>query len=185
MMAASGMFTVARRRVMTRPAVLLFLTLFTLPSHAQPPGGAKTIEGYWQDTARRILFSRNAPPGYVYGQWTALDQAQTYPSAKHVRRSASGFELADLLYDEQEAIKISRASDRSIDFTRTNRSSTCTVEHRCDVDGDQMLCRLRTMCPEKDIQALLWEGEERYARRASCERTQSKPEAQGIPSVCR
>src|SRR5258708_4903279 len=37
--------------------------------------GAQSIEGYWQDTERRILFSRDAPAGYVYGRWTALDQA--------------------------------------------------------------------------------------------------------------
>jgi len=31
------------------------------------PDGRKTIEGYWQDTARRILFARGASPGYAYG----------------------------------------------------------------------------------------------------------------------
>ena len=38
---------------------------------------AQSLEGYWQDTARRILFDRTAPPGYVYGQWNPLDQDQT------------------------------------------------------------------------------------------------------------
>lgn len=57
------------------------------------PGGGRSIEGYWQDTARRILFSRDAPPDYVYGAWSPLDQGQTYPSAKEIRRSGSTYEL--------------------------------------------------------------------------------------------
>jgi hypothetical protein len=158
--------------------VLGFLT--TLMAFAQPPEG-KTIEGFWQDTARRILLSRNAPPGYKYGQWVALDQQQTYPSAKHIRRSGSGFDLVDLLYDDQEAVKVLKASDSTIEFTRTNRWSGCSVHHQCGLDQDELLCSLRTSCAD----GLVWQGEERYARRASCERTQSRPEAQGIPSVCR
>jgi len=76
--------------------------------------GAQSIEGYWQDTERRILFSRDAPAGYVYGRWTALDQAQTYPSAKQFRRSGSGFEVLDLLYDDEEVVKVGRSSDQGI-----------------------------------------------------------------------
>ena len=169
---------------MTKPAAILLACLFGSSVHAQSPAG-KTIEGYWQDTARRILFSRDAPPGYEYGQWTALDQKQTYPSAKRISRAGAGFDLVDLLYDEQEAIKVLKASDSAIEFTRTNRWSGCSVLHRCDVDGDQLLCALRTTCPEKNVERLVWQGEERYERRVSCERTQSRPEAQGIPSVCR
>ena len=65
---------------------------------------AQTIEGYWQDTERRILFSTDAPPGYVYGRWTALDQAQTYPTAKQFRKSAGGYDVVDLLYDDEEVV---------------------------------------------------------------------------------
>jgi hypothetical protein len=149
-------------------------------AHAQSTTG-KTIEGYWQDTARRILFSRDAPAGYKYGQWTALDQGQTYPSAKQIRRSGAGFEVVDLLYDDEEAVKVLNASDSSIEFTRTNRRSGCSVHHQCSLEQDQVLCKLRSSCAD----GLLWQGEERYERRVSCERTQSRREAQGIPNVCR
>lgn len=165
---------------MTKPAAILFGCAFSFSLNAQSTGG-KTIEGYWQDTARRILFSRDAPPGYKYGQWTALDQQQTYPSAKHISRTGSGFNLVDLLYDDQEAVKILKASDSSIEFTRTNRWSGCSVHHQCGLDQGELLCSLRTSCAD----GLVWQGEERYQRRASCERLQSRPEAQGIPSVCR
>ena len=62
---------------------LLVLALFALSTaaHAQSPREGKnpidkaqdradkahSIEGYWQDAARRILFARSAPPAYVYG----------------------------------------------------------------------------------------------------------------------
>jgi hypothetical protein len=166
---------------MTRSAALVLACLFAFSTHAQPPASQKTIEGYWQDTERRILFSSNAPPGYKYGQWTVLDQEQTYPSAKHISRSDAGFDLVDLLYDEQEAVKVLRASDSDIEFTRTSRWSGCSVHHQCGLDRDQLLCSLKTSCADR----IVWQGEERYERRASCERTQSRPEAQGIPSVCR
>jgi hypothetical protein len=143
--------------------------------------GAQTIEGYWQDTERRILFSPDAPSGYVYGQWTALDQQQTYPSAKQIRRLGGGFELVDLLYDDEEAVKIVSASDRRIDFVRTNKLSSCAARHECRLESaDQLFCALETRCAEK----LVWRGEERYARRASCERD-GKRQAQGIPHRCR
>lgn len=169
---------------MTKPLAVLLACLLGFSVHAQPPVG-KTIEGYWQDTARRILFSSSAPPGYKYGQWTALDQGQTYPAAKHIRRAAPGFDLVDLLYDDQEVVKVLKASDSDIEFTRTNRWSGCSVHHRCGVDDDQLLCSLRTTCLEENMERVVWQGEERYARRASCERRQSRPEAQGIPVVCR
>jgi len=165
---------------MIKLAAALLATALAGPAPAQSTAG-KTIEGYWQDTARRILFSSSAPPGYEYGQWTVLDPAQTYPSAKQIRRSGNGFDLVELLYDDQEAIKVLAASDSGIEFMRTSRWSGCSVLHQCGLDQDQLLCRLRTSCG----QTLVWQGEERYARRASCQRTQSRPEAQGIPSVCR
>ena len=169
---------------MMKLAAALFVSALACAAHAQPAAG-KTIEGYWQDTARRILFSSSAPSDYKYGQWTPLDQQQTYPSAKQIRRSGSGFEVVDLLYDDQEAIKVLKASDSGIEFTRTNRWSGYSVHHRCGVDGDQMLCSLRATRPDKNMASVVWEGEERYERRASCARTQARPEAQGIPSVCR
>ena len=107
---------------MIKLATVLLATVLGGSAHAQSAAG-KTIEGYWQDTARRILFSSNAPPGYEYGQWTALDQGQTYPSAKQIRRSGKGFELVELLYDDQEAVKVLEASDAGIEFTRTSRWS--------------------------------------------------------------
>src|SRR2546423_14277954 len=61
---------------------------------------AQTLEGYWQDTARRILFARDAPPSYVYGAWTMIDQDQTYPAAKEIRRSAQGLAVVDLNFDD-------------------------------------------------------------------------------------
>ena len=144
-----------------------------------------TIEGDWQDTARRILFSPEAPAGYVYGQWTALDPQQTYPSAKRIRKSGGGFELVDLLYDDEEVIKVVRAGDERIDFIRTNRLSSCAARHECRLDGpNQLLCALETRCPQAGAEQLVWRGEERYARRASCERD-GKRQAQGIPVRCR
>jgi len=165
---------------MIKLAAALLATALAGPAPAQSTAG-KTIEGYWQDTARRILFSSSAPPGYEYGQWTVLDPAQTYPSAKQIRRSGNGFDLVELLYDEQEAIRVLKASDRSIEFTRTNRWSGCSVHHQCGLESEQLLCSLKTSCGDR----LVWQGEERYDRRASCQQTQSRPEAQGIPSICR
>ena len=139
------------------------------------------IEGYWQDTERRILFSPDAPPGYVFGRWTKLDQQQTYPSAKQIRRSGKSFELVDLMYDDEESIKVVLASEQAIEFTRTNRLSGCSARHQCGLEkGDQLLCTLETVCSDR----VVWRGEERYARRTSCERD-GKRQAQGIPVRCR
>jgi hypothetical protein len=147
--------------------------------------GAQTIEGYWQDTARRILFSPEAPPGYTFGRWTELDEQQTYPSAKQIRRTGSGFELVDLLYDDEEVVKVVRAGEDRIDFIRTNQLSSCSAHHACRLEGrDQLLCSLETRCPKAGMEELVWRGEERYARRASCERD-GKRQAQGIPHRCR
>jgi hypothetical protein len=163
---------------MTKFVAILLGCLLGFSAHAQPTAG-KTIEGDWQDTARRILFSASAPPDYKYRQ-------QTYPSAKQIRRSASGFEVVDLLYDDQDAIKVLKASDSAIEFTRTSRWSGCSAYHRCGLDGErQLLCAIETKCPQAGGERVVWKGEERYERRASCERTQARPEAQGIPSICR
>jgi hypothetical protein len=170
---------------MNKLAPALLASALCGSAYAQSTPG-KTIEGYWQDTARRILFSSSAPADYQYGQWTPLDQRQTYPSAKQIRRSQTGFDVVDLLYDDQEAIKVVGASDRSIEFVRATRWSGCSAYHRCGLEGEQqLLCSIETKCPQAGGERLVWQGEERYERRASCERTQSRAEAQGIPSVCR
>jgi hypothetical protein len=144
---------------MTKRAAILPAGFLGFSAHAQPTAG-KTIEGYWQDTARRILFSRDAPPSYVYGKWGTLDQQQTYPSAKRIRRSGAGFEVDDLLYDDEERVQVLSASEDSIE----------SVHHRCGLKKEELLCAWRTTCPK---QGLVWEGEQRYARRAACERTAS------------
>ncbi|HUQ73719.1 MAG TPA: hypothetical protein VM183_03260, partial [Burkholderiales bacterium] len=142
---------------------------------------AQSIEGYWQDTERRILFSSDAPPGYVYGRWTALDQQQTYPSAKYIGDA----KVVDLLYDTEEVINVGRTDQRMIEFTRTNTWSRCEARHKCALEGpNQMLCALETSCPVAGAEQVVWRGEERYARRESCERV-DKRQAQGIPQRCR
>jgi hypothetical protein len=143
--------------------------------------GAQTIEGYWQDTERRILYTPDAPPGYKYGQWTALDQQQTYPSAKQIRRGGGAYELVELLYDDEEVVKVLRASDDRIDFVRTNKLSSCAASHECRLEtAERLFCSLETRCAEQ----VVWRGEERYERRASCERD-GKRQLQGIPVRCR
>jgi hypothetical protein len=169
---------------MGKAAVVLVACFLAAPAWGQSPD-RKTIEGYWQDTARRILFSVDAPPGYVYGQWHLLDQQQTYPTAKRISRSATGFDLVDLLYDDDEVIKVLKSSSSEIEFTRTTRWSGCAVHHRCGLEQDQLLCSLRTTCPQQGAgERLVWAGEERYARRASCVQTEIR-RAQGIPVACR
>ena len=159
--------------------VLLLACLAAGMAAAQTP--RDTIEGYWQDIERRILYSPEAPASYVFGRWTVLDQNQTYPAAKEIRRSGGGYELDDLLYDDEEQIKVVRAGDSGIDFTRTNRLSACVTRHACTLEGaNQLLCALESHCADK----IVWRGEERYERRASCERD-GKRQAQGIPVRCR
>jgi hypothetical protein len=166
-----------------RALPLLFLA--ALGGLAAAESSAPTIEGYWQDTERRILFSRDAPPGYVYGRWTALDQEQTYPSAKHIRRAGPAFELTDLLYDDEERIRVERSDEKTIEFVRSNTWSGCTARHSCELQGtDALFCALETRCPKGEAQELVWRGEERYTRRVSCVRV-DKRQAQGIPVRCR
>ena len=152
--------------------------LTTVSAFAQPADGG-TIEGFWQDAARRILFSRNAPPGYSYGRWTALDLQQTYPSAKRIQRSGPTFELTDLLYDQEEIIQVLKATEESIEFTRTSTWSGCSMRHKCSLQSRELFCALENVC--RDV--LEWRGEERYVRRASCERDGAR-QAQGIPVRC-
>src|ERR1700746_1525542 len=78
---------------------------------------ATPLEGYWQDHARRILYSRLAPPSYVYGTWTMLDQGQTYPAAKHVRRDRAALEVVDLNFDDADYIvRTIAASEQRVEF---------------------------------------------------------------------
>jgi hypothetical protein len=176
---------------MKKIEVLFALLFFATPVMAQSsakPGGAqtgKTIEGFWQDTARRILFSRDAPPAYAYGTWNALDQKQTYPAAKHIRRSGRGFELIDLLYDDENPIKVVSAKEDGIEFVRSTKSPACGMRHQCRLAGDELFCSLENICREGGRDDVLdWRGEERYARRALCERD-GKRQAQGIPVWCK
>jgi hypothetical protein len=111
--------------------------------------------------------SPDAPPGYVFGRWTALDQQQTYPSAKQIRRAGDGYDLVDLLYGDEESIKLLGASDRRVAFLRSNRLSQCSTRHDCTLDApDRLSCALETHCGDQ----VTWRG---------------KRQAQGIPVRCR
>jgi hypothetical protein len=159
---------------MRRLAVVILVSAMPVAARAQ------TIEGFWQDSARRILFDRTAPPYYAYGRWNSLDPQQTYPTAKQIRKSDQGFELIDLLYDEEEVIKVVRADANSIEFVRTSTFTGCAMHHSCVQQVDEMQCSLENSC--RDV--VDWRGEERYVRRANCERD-GRRQAQGIPVKCR
>lgn len=148
------------------------------------PGEGKGIEGYWQDTARRILFAREAPPDYAYGTWSPLDQDQTYPAAKEIRRSGSTYELVDLLYDDEHVIKVIDAGKDGIRFVRYTESLACGMHHNCRLEGDELFCSLANYCRRDGLSVLEWRGEERYARRTLCERD-GRRQLLGIPVVCR
>lgn len=143
-----------------------------------------TMEGFWQDSARRILFARDAPASYVYGRWSALDLEQTYPSAKRIRRTATGFELVDLLYGDEYAIRVLKAGETGIEFTRSSKFPPCAMHHACRLEGNELLCSLENICRVDGRDVLDWRGEERYVRRTSCE-SGPRREAQGIPTRCR
>ena len=157
------------------------------PEPGKPGGGVqagKTIEGFWQDSARRILFSRDAPPAYIYGTWNTLDPQQTYPAAKQIRRSGRSFELIDLLFDDEYTVKVVSAREDGIEFVRSTQSPACGMRHQCRLDGDELFCSLENICREGGRDVLDWRGEERYVRRALCERD-GKRQAQGIPVICK
>jgi len=177
---------------------LLLLALLALSTHAQSPreagnpvGGAQdqrsgstTIEGFWQDTARRVLFMRDASPSSVYGKWNSLDPQQTYPLAKQIRRSGATYELVDLNYDDEYVIRILNAKADGIEFVRSSTWSGCGMRHTCQLNAAELFCSLENICPENGRDVLDWRGEERYARRDNCERV-GRREAQGIPVRCR
>ena len=155
-----------------------------LAQHTATPAG-NTLEGFWQDTARRILYSREAPADYVYGRWNLIDQSQTYPAAKQIRRVAGAWEVVDLNFDDADySVKTLAATERSLEFVRTVKWSGCTMHHQCKLDGNEMVCALENVCPDGAQRIVDWRGEERYARRASCERL-GRVQLQGIPVSCR
>src|SRR5215510_12260341 len=149
---------------MIRLPLLCLLAVFSAAVAAQ------SLEGFWQDTQRRILFDRNAPASYPYGQWTRLDQDQTYPAAKHIRRSGGKLEVIDLNFDEANyQVDTYKVSEDSVAFVRRVKWSGCAMHHRCRLEGDGMVCALVNVCPQEGKNVVDWRGEERYARRASCE----------------
>jgi len=170
---------------------LLLLTPATLSASAQSQvareadsgNAVPTIEGYWQDVARRVLFMRGAPASSVYGKWVSLDQEQTYPSAKQIRKSGTAYELVDLLYDKNYAIKVMSANEHRIEFVRSPNGGACEMRHTCRLEGAELSCSVEHICREAGREVLDWRGEERYVRRAHCERV-GRTEAQGIPVRC-
>lgn len=158
----------------------IFLIALLVSGGAQ----AQTIEGYWQDTARRILFARDAPPSFAYGAWTMIDQDQTYPAAKEIRRSSEGLAVVDLNFDDGNyEVKTLSAADDEVAFVRMVKWSGCAMHHRCRLEGEAMVCSLVDVCPQEGKNVVDWRGEERYARRTYCER-QGRVQAQGIPVAC-
>jgi len=178
--------------------LMLALFAFSNAAHAQSPRdgtnpvdkapdrGAKalTIEGFWQDKARRILFARNAPPAYAYGVWTTLNPQDMYALAKQIRWTGGGFELIEFQFEEEDyPIRVLNASEDSIEFVRTPRWSTCGMHHKCRLNGEELFCSLENLCREAGREVLDWRGEERYERRVHCERI-ARRQGQGIPLRC-
>jgi hypothetical protein len=164
---------------------VFLLFLFGLSNAAAQAEKSPTIEGFWQDVAGRTTFMRNVPPASTYGAWNERELDATYPQAKHIRRSGEVFELLDLNYDEKEySVKVLNADEKRISFVREVRWSSCRVQHDCSLNGNEMLCAMETTCPEAGKQVVDWRGDERYIRRAACERD-GRAQAQGIPVKCR
>lgn len=179
------------RHLLLNILVLLTLTACVQITRDDRAGGSEdgvarssTIEGYWQDAERRVLFARGAPPSSVYGKWISLDPQQTYPLAKQIRRTASNYELIDLNYDSNYAIKILNATDRGIEFVRSPTWTACGMHHACRLEGAGLICSIENRRREAGAEVVDWRGEERYVRRAHCERV-GRTEAQGIPVRCR
>ncbi len=172
--------------------MLAFLT-FSTAAHAQAPGAgrdadgarsAQSIEGYWQDKARRILFARNAPPAYAYGAWTTLDPQDMYALAKQIRKIAGGFELLEFQFEAEDyPVRVTGAAEDRIEFVRSPRWSTCSMHHKCRLNGEELICSLENLCREGGRDVLDWRGEEVYARRVHCERLGGR-QGQVIPLRC-
>jgi hypothetical protein len=165
-------------------AILIALLAFPT-AQAQTTSGSQTIEGYWQDIAGRTTFKRNVSPGSTYGAWNVRELDATYPQAKKISRAGTTFDLADLNYDEKEySVKVVRADAGGISFVRKANWSSCRMQHDCRLAGAEMLCSIETLCQEDGKDVVDWRGEERYIRRAACERD-GRAQLQGIPVKCR
>jgi hypothetical protein len=167
---------------MKKLCALGFLLLFVSNLQGQT---SQTIDGFWQDIAGRTTFKRNASPNSVYGGWNDRDLDATYPHAKLIGKSGSGFDLTDLNYDEKEySVRVMQSDASRIAFVRTANWSVCRTEHDCRLEGNELSCSMRTICQEAGKDVLDWAGDERYIRRAHCERD-GGVQMQGIPVKCR
>ena len=162
--------------------VLLLLPLLLFPA---TPRAQQTIEGYWQDVAGRTTFQRNVSPSSTYGDWNERELDATYPQAKLIRRSAAGFDLADMNYDEKDySVRVLRSEPERIAFVRKANWSACRMEHDCRLDGKELFCAMQSVCAENGRDVVDWRGDERYVRRQHCERD-GGAQMQGIPVKCR
>ena len=163
---------------------LAFTLLAVYAAQAQSPS-ARSIEGYWQDIAGRIVYKHNATSSEKYGDWYSRALDTTYPKAKLIERSGSTFKIVDLNYDDQEyAVRVVRADANSIEYVRAAKWSPCRMNHACRLSGEEMLCELEYVCLAQGKDFVDWRGEERYIRRDSCVRD-GKAQLQGIPVKCR
>jgi hypothetical protein len=153
-------------------------------SDPQKPAVVNSIEGYWQDIAGRTLFKRDVSPSATYGTWQSRDIGLPYYDVKHFWKSGAMYEMTDLRYGDDYLIKVISAKDDAIEFVRSPTWSKCRMHHKCQLNGDEMLCSLEQICQEAGKDILDWRGEERYAKRSYCERT-DKEQALGIPTRCR
>jgi hypothetical protein len=163
-------------------AKLIGVLLFLVAAGASAQ--TSTIEGFWQDVAGRVLSSRHAAPGSIFGAWHERFLDATYPSAKLIRKSREAYELQDMLYDEREySVKVLAATPKTIEFVRAQNWSGCRVHHTCRLEGKELFCSIVNTCRERGQDVHDWSGEERYVRRAHCYRD-GKQQLQGIPVKC-
>lgn len=145
---------------------------------------AQTIEGFWQDIAGRTTFKRDVSPSSVYGSWHDRELDATYPQAKLIRKTVAGFDLVDLNYDEKDySVRVLDSDVSRIAFVRKANWSTCRTQHDCRLNGNELSCSMQTICQEAGKDVLDWRGDERYVRRAHCERD-GRAQLQGIPVKC-
>ena len=163
----------------------LALTLISVSAAQAQSLVGKSIEGFWQDIAGRIVFKHNATAADKYGDWYPRALDTTYPQAKLIQRTGSTYSIVDLNYDDKEyVVKVLRADASHMDYVRESASPPCRMNHACRLSGDEMLCELEYVCQAQGKDFVDWRGEERYIRRKSCERD-GKAQMQGIPVRCR
>jgi len=163
---------------MNRLALVLVALLFATGSVAAQPVAGKSIEATG-GPARRISFPLRHRRDTRTDSGPALDRTDL-SFGKYIRRRP-------------------RASISRPDSTTTRRWSR-SLTHRRALSSSRddalvWLLRAPPMRPRERAAPMLAAdfmcrpagvaGEERYDRRASCERRQQRPEAQGIPVVCR